>query len=83
MRYTPAGVPIVEIVLRHASVQMDGKKPRAVEMEVEALGFGEIAQHLSEVPEGEAIELKGFLAPRSKQSLKLVLHINELVSTNL
>lgn len=80
MRYTPAGVPIVEIVLKHSSIQMDGKKPRAVELELEALGFGDIAQHLNEIPEGEAIHLKGFLAPRSKQSFKLVLHINELVN---
>ena len=80
MRYTPAGVPVVEIVLKHASIQMDGKKPRSVEMEMDALGIGDIAQRLNEIPEGETLDIRGFLAPRSKLSSKLVLHINELVN---
>ncbi len=80
LRYTPAGVPVIEIAIKHTSIQMDGKKPRSVELEIDAQGFGDMAMRLSALSEGEAVSLRGFLAKRTQRSSRLVLHVNELVN---
>ena len=66
-RHTPAGVPVVEAQIRHRSDVFEAGAPRTLEflvkLEREALG----AQ----------LDLSGFLAPRSRRSSKLVLHLTE------
>jgi primosomal replication protein N len=78
LRYTPAGVAIIECVIKHGSVQMDAKKPRSVELEIDAQSAGEMAQRMSEIQVGATILVRGFLAKRSLQSSRLVLHVNDI-----
>jgi primosomal replication protein N len=77
LRYTPAGVPVVSLVLEHSSQQLEARVPRRVDLEIEATAIGEVAQRLDGVLPGQALRLSGFLAKRSRRSRRVVLHVNE------
>ena len=77
MRYTPAGIPIVELTLSHSSRQAEAGRERAVELEMRALAAGEAAQRLARTPLGAGVRLTGFLAHRGKGRVQLELHIHD------
>ncbi len=77
LRYTPAGVPALECVLRHASVQAEAGGNRKVDCELAAVAFGEPATALATVPTGTALRCKGFLARRYRTGITVALHVNE------
>ena len=77
LRYTPAGIPIVELKLEHESPQSEANKTRTVMCEVAAVAAGQVAQRMVQVPLGARIRVAGFLAHRGKSKVQLVLHINE------
>lgn len=75
MRYTPAGMPIVNALLQHSSQQMEAGIARLTEFEVAALAAGEISGRFSEVPLGGLYRFTGFLTRKSRNSKTLVFHI--------
>ena len=75
VRYTPAGIPILELKITHASEQIEAGKPRQVEMEISAVAAGELTARLSKSPLGARIMANGFLAHKGKAKIQLVLHI--------
>ena len=75
MRYTPAGMPIVNVLLQHRSQQMEAGIARQSEFEIAALAAGEIAQRFSQAPLGGVYRFTGFLDKRSRNSKSLVFHI--------
>ena len=77
VRYTPAGVPIVELKLTHASEQLEAGKPRQVELEISAVAAGDLTGRLSRTPLGARIRASGFLAHKGKAKIQLVMHIVE------
>jgi primosomal replication protein N len=77
LRYTPAGIPALECVLKHASVQPEAGGNRKVDCELTALAFGEPAIALARVPTGTALRCKGFLARRYRTGITVALHVNE------
>jgi primosomal replication protein N len=77
LRYTPAGIPALECVLRHASVQPEAGGERKVDCELAAVAFGEPARALAKVPTGTALRCKGFLARRWRTGITVALHVNE------
>jgi primosomal replication protein N len=77
LRYTPAGVPALECVLKHASVQPEAGGVRKVECELAAVAFGEPAVSLARVPTGTPLRCKGFLARRYRTGVTIALHVNE------
>jgi primosomal replication protein N len=78
LRYTPAGIPAIECVLRHASVQPEAGGERRVECELPAIAFGEPATALSCVANGTVLRLEGFLARRYRTGTSVALHVNEV-----
>ncbi|GBL46155.1 primosomal replication protein N [Sulfuriferula multivorans] len=78
LRYTPAGVPLVSLHIRHESQQMEAGVVRRVNVEMAAVAIGEIAQGISALPGGSHISVEGFLARKSPQSNQIVLHICSL-----
>jgi len=78
LRFTPAGIPVCEFRLRHASEQAEAGAARRVELEVPAIAFGTLAQRLARAMPAGAITASGFLAPRSLRSRELVLHAREI-----
>jgi len=78
LRYTPAGIPLLSVVLRHASEQIEAGMKRKVECEINAVLLGDLA--LKGLKAGAQIVAQGFLARRSLKSTQLVMHINDMKS---
>ena len=78
LRFTPAGIPVVEFSLRHASEQMEAGSTRRVELDMPAIAFGPLAQRLVQDAPRAQITARGFLAKRSLRSTHVVLHANQI-----
>jgi primosomal replication protein N len=74
LRHTPAGVPVLEFRLAHASRQTEAGAERAVECEMDGVGLGETALQLAGFAPGAAVSVTGFIARRSVRSNWPVLH---------
>ncbi len=77
LRYSPAGVPILNAGLSHASEQKEAGAARQVAFEIAALFAGPVALAADRLPLGSELRVEGFIAPRRRQSKQLVLHVNE------
>ena len=80
LRYTPAGIPALECVLKHASVQPEAGGERKVECELAAVAFGDTAKALAKLTTGTELRCKGFLARRYRTGITIALHVNEFES---
>ena len=58
----------------HQSEQMEAGSARRVECEIQVIALGEGARWLQAVSLGTAMQIKGFLAARSRNSRQLRLH---------
>lgn len=76
LRYTPAGIPLLSIVLSHVSEQVEAGMKRKVDCEVNAVVLGDLTKQTLNV--GQQIVATGFLAKRSLKSTQLVMHINHI-----
>lgn len=79
LRYTPAGVAVIELEVSHASHQMEAGISRQVVCEIFAVALGQIAIIISDIKIGSMVKLTGFLAKKSRISQLLVLHIDNVV----
>jgi primosomal replication protein N len=77
LRYTPAGIPAFECVLRHASTQPEAGGTRKVDCEIAAVAFGEPAIALARMATGTLLRCTGFLARRYRTGITVALHVNE------
>jgi primosomal replication protein N len=77
LRYTPVGLPAVEMVLMHGSQVEEAGLVRQVDLTISAIALGDMALLLADTPLGADMTVKGFLAPARKGSPKLVLHIQQ------
>jgi len=78
MRYTPAGVPALELKLEHASRQVELDSARTVNLAFGAVAFGSLAERLAKQPVGSNWKFSGFLA-NARQGKSVVFHIQEFV----
>ena len=79
LRYTPAGVPRMEMKIRHASTRSEAGIQRQVQCEVPALALGEAAEQAALLKPGQQVKVEGFLAQRSLRSRQLVMHIDKII----
>jgi primosomal replication protein N len=77
LRYTPAGIPAIEMQLSHQSSVVEAGHERTVMLEVSAIALGDIALLLADTPLGADLTIKGFLASARKGANRLVLHIQQ------
>ncbi|HWP20896.1 MAG TPA: primosomal replication protein N [Burkholderiaceae bacterium] len=77
VRYTPAGLPALDLRLAHESSVVEAGQPRKVRMELKAVVIGELAQRLARAELGYAGTFAGFLAAQ-RNGRGTVLHITEL-----
>jgi primosomal replication protein N len=80
LRYTPAGLPLIECKILHESQQIEANLARQVKVEIAALAVGELALTLSQLALAQSISVTGFLAQKSQKSTHIVLHICSLVN---
>ncbi len=77
LRYTPAGMPVTEAVFSHEGEVSEAGVVRQLSIEVDTLTLGALAQRVQALELGTRIKLTGFLAPRSRRSRKLRIHITD------
>jgi primosomal replication protein N len=82
LRYTPAGIPLVNITFRHTSIQNEAGMKRQAECEVQAVAMDELAKKAAKLSIGEQVKVAGFLARKSLKNDRLMLHILELETVN-
>ncbi len=63
LRYTPAGLPAIDLVLAHRSEQREAGGVRRVECEIAAVAFGAIAEAIAKLPGGAAVQVRGIPRP--------------------
>ncbi len=78
VRYTPAGIPLVECVLEHASEVIEAGAKRKVDMTLSAITIGECSGALADYPLGKIACFVGFLAPRSLRVRSVRFHITQI-----
>ena len=76
LRYTPAGLPALDVMLEHSSQQTEAGHPRQVNLKIRALALGTQAERLSRLAIGSQWRFQGFLAT-PRQGRSVVLHIQE------
>jgi primosomal replication protein N len=78
LRYTPAGVPVVEFRLTHESERAEAGAKRKVNAEIEAVAFEAQARLLAAGPMGRLLKAEGFLCAKNRRSKKPVLHVTNI-----
>ena len=76
LRYTPAGIPALDMVLEHQSRAVQMGQPRQVQLELRATAFGTQAETLAKQPMGMGYEFQGFLA-QSRNGKGVVFQIQD------
>ena len=76
LRYTPAGLPALNLRLEHESEILEAGQARQVKAAMKAVAFGAIAERLVKQAIGSTWRFNGFLAtPRNSKNV--VLHVQE------
>jgi primosomal replication protein N len=76
LRYTPAGLPALDLILEHASEVQEAGQMRKVQLKLRALAIGSLAERLGQQAVGSVWKFQGFLAT-PRQGKSVVLHIQE------
>ena len=77
LRYTPAGLPALDLALQHASELSEDGQPRKVSMEIRAVGLGRITQTLAAMVLGSTAHFAGFLTA-ARNGRGLLFHITSV-----
>ena len=77
MRYTPAGLPALDLSLKHESAVVQDSQPRQVSFEIRARAIGEITQRVAQVEMGSTHGFAGFLGSQ-RNGRGVVFHVTEL-----
>jgi len=81
LRYTPAGIPALQLVLEHQSEVQDTQGKRQVKMVLKAVAFGALAERLVSQAVGSNWTFQGYLS-NSRGGKSIVLQIQDF-SQNL
>jgi len=77
LRYTPAGLPALDLSLKHESTVTEDGQPRKVSMEMRALAIGAITQVLVPLALGTAALYGGFVTS-TRNGRGLLFHITSV-----
>jgi primosomal replication protein N len=77
MRYTPAGLPALDLVLKHQSEVTEDGQRRQVAMQLKAVAIGAITRPAAGLALGTPAQFAGFLAA-SRNGKGLVFHVTEI-----
>ena len=76
LRYTPAGIPALDVQLLHESEALEMGLPRKIRLEMKALAFGSQAETLQALQMGQLLEFTGFLT-NTRNGKGTVFHIQD------
>ncbi|HEX9392601.1 MAG TPA: primosomal replication protein N [Usitatibacteraceae bacterium] len=77
LRTTPGGTAALNLTLKHESQQREGTQDVTVEIEINAVAFGEVAEALDALKPDDNVSLKGFLSRKNRFSPAPILHITQ------
>ncbi|HVE90131.1 MAG TPA: primosomal replication protein N [Burkholderiaceae bacterium] len=77
LRYTPAGVAVLEASFEHEGTVTEAASERTLAFEFSAIALGAVAQSLDREALGRLMMLEGFVAPRTRRTTRLVVHVTE------
>jgi len=77
LRYTPAGIPLLNFRLLHRSQQAEAGMKRQVECEMSGVAMADVAVAISRFRPGQAVRVNGFLNRKNRMSAVLILHATE------
>ena len=77
VRYTPAGLPALDLSLKHESEVTQDGTPRKVSMEIKARAIGQITQRLAGIEIGSSHGFAGVLGSQ-RNGRGIVFHVTEL-----
>ena len=76
LRFTPAGLPAIDLRLEHESTVTEAAQPRQVKAALKAVAFGAVAERLAVQALGSLWRFQGFLATPGTAKHP-VLHIQD------
>ncbi|MES2360944.1 MAG: primosomal replication protein N [Pseudomonadota bacterium] len=77
LRYTPAGIPALNLVLEHESEVVEAGVTRQVKLTVRAVAFGALAESTGQLELGKPQLFTGFMI-NARTSKSIVLHIQAI-----
>lgn len=77
LRYTPAGIAVLEASFKHEGDVVEAGAARALAFEFAGVALGAVAQALDREPLGALLMLEGFIAPRTRRTARLLVHVTE------
>ncbi|MBY0463791.1 MAG: primosomal replication protein N [Burkholderiales bacterium] len=79
MRYTPAGIPAMDVLLDHESEVTDTGSQRQIKLSLRAVAFGTLAETLARASLETKWDFTGFLG-LSRNGKGVVFHIQDIQS---
>ena len=76
-RYTPAGLPALDMVLKHESTATEDGQARKVSLEIRAVAIGDVTRQVGQLAVGAQAQFAGFLAA-SRNGRGLVFHVTAI-----
>jgi len=73
-RYTPAGLPALDLSLEHQSDVVEDRQPRKVALTLRAVAIGEITRVVAGLPLGQPAKYAGFLSD-ARQGRGVIFHV--------
>ncbi len=76
MRYTPAGIPALDLVLMHESLQTEMGTERTASLALKAVAFGTLAERLAVQSLAAQFRFLGFLT-NTRNGKGVVFHVQD------
>lgn len=77
LRHTPAGIAVLEMDFMHEGSVIEAGLERKLAFEFSTVSLAVVAQVLDREALNASLLLTGFIAPRSRRSSRLVMHVTE------
>lgn len=77
LRYTPAGLPVLDFELKHESELSEDGQVRKVSMQIRSVAIGQIAQPVAAMELGSTGHFAGFLAA-ARNGRGVLFHVTAL-----
>ena len=77
LRYTPAGLPALDLTLEHEGLTMEAGHPRRVQLKLQAVALGDLARRLPQLAATDLFLWTGFMAA-ARNGRGVVFHITQV-----
>jgi primosomal replication protein N len=78
IRYTPAGVAVIEFTINHVSRQKEAGIARQIIFDILAVALGPLALTVAGFEINDTVKLTGFINRKSHMNYQLVLHTDHI-----